>query len=161
MVRQTPKAAPFAGCFQQKEPFQLIPPEGGMSRSDRGDTLKGWRAAQLRRCLRQKQPKRSRGSGLPFARAQRRPKQKQGTATRGVRYKQCGGQPYSRPPQRDPIFRDAKVLLFWCDQQQKEYGSIPLCRHIGWVFYPSVQVVSGTRTPLISSPGMVPRGCYK
>ena len=22
--------------------------------------------------------------------------------------------------QRDPIFRDAKVLLFWCDQQQKE-----------------------------------------
>ena len=25
-----------------------------------------------------------------------------------------------RPPQRDPIFRDAKVLLFWCDQQQKE-----------------------------------------
>ena len=38
---------------------------------------------------------------------------------------------------------------------------IPLCRHIGWVFYPSVQVVSGTRSPLISSPGMVPRGCYK
>ena len=37
--------------------------------------------AQLRRCLRQKQPKRSRGSGLSFARAQRRPKQKQGTAT--------------------------------------------------------------------------------
>ena len=75
--------------------------------------------------------------------------------------KQCGGRPYGRPPQRDPIFRDAKVLLFWCDQQQKEYGSIPLCRHIGWVFYPSVQVVSGTRSPLISSPGMVPRGCYK
>ena len=34
--------------------------------------------------------------------------------------KQCGGQPFSRHPQRDPIFRDAKVLLFWCDQQQKE-----------------------------------------
>ena len=34
--------------------------------------------------------------------------------------KQCGGQPFGRPPQRDPIFRDAKVLLFWCDQQQKE-----------------------------------------
>ena len=75
--------------------------------------------------------------------------------------KQCGGRPYGRPPQRDPIFRDAKVLLFWCDQQQKEYGSIPLCRHIGWVFYPSAQVVSGTCSPLISSPGMVPRGCYK
>ena len=75
--------------------------------------------------------------------------------------KQCGGRPYGRPPQRDPIFRDAKVLLFWCDQQQKEYGSIPLCRHIGWVFYPSAQVVSGTCPPLISSPGMVPRGCYK
>ena len=65
---------------------------------------------------------------------------------------QCGGRLCSRPPQRDPIFRDAKVLLFWCDQQQKEYGSIPLCRHIGWVFYPSVQVVSGTCAPLISSP---------
>ncbi|WP_206393111.1 hypothetical protein, partial [Faecalibacterium sp. An121] len=35
--------------------------------------------------------------------------------------KQCGGRLCSRPPQRDPIFRDAKVLLFWCDQQQKEY----------------------------------------
>ena len=76
---------------------------------------------------------------------------------------QCEGRPSGRPPQRDPIFRDAKVLLFWCDQQQKEslFSSIPLCRHIGWVFYPSAQVVSGTRTPLISSPGMVPRGCYK
>ena len=28
--------------------------------------------------------------------------------------------PKNQPPQRDPIFRDAKVLLFWCDQQQKE-----------------------------------------
>ena len=80
------------------------------------------------------------------------------TAAQNTHAKQCGGRPYGRPPQRDPIFRDAKVLLFWCDQQQKEYGSIPLCRHIGWVFYPSVQVVSGTRPPLISSPGMVPRG---
>ena len=75
--------------------------------------------------------------------------------------KQCGGRLCSRPPQRDPIFRDAKVLLFWCDQQQKEYWFYSLCRHIGWVFYPSVQVVSGTCAPLISSPGMVPRGCYK
>ena len=40
-----------------------------------------------------------------------------------------------RPPQRDPIFRDAKVLLFWCDQQQKEYWlDTPFCCHIGWVF---------------------------
>ena len=39
--------------------------------------------------------------------------------------------PAFRPtPQRDPIFRDAKVLLFWCDQQQKEYWlDTPLCRH--------------------------------
>ena len=37
--------------------------------------------AQLRRCLRQKQPKRSRGSGLLFASPQRRAQQKQGTAT--------------------------------------------------------------------------------
>ena len=138
--------------------------------------------AKLRRVLRTKQPKRSRGSGLPFASPLRRAQQKQGTATtRGKEFltcaagrngfplervvfdtpKQCGGRPYGRPPQRDPIFRDAKVLLFWCDQQQKEYGSIPLCRHIGWVFYPSAQVVSGTCPPLISSPGMVPRGCYK
>src|SRR5699024_5986724 len=30
------------------------------------------------------------------------------------------GAGFRQPPQRDPIFRDAKVLLFWCDQQQKE-----------------------------------------
>src|SRR5699024_4665272 len=37
-------------------------------------------------------------------------------------------------PQRDPIFRDAKVLLFWCDQQQKEHWlGIPFCCHIGRV----------------------------
>src|SRR5699024_10981321 len=42
----------------------------------------------------------------------------------------AGASLYSRPPQRDPIFRDAKVLLFWCDQQQKEYWlDTPLCRH--------------------------------
>ena len=40
------------------------------------------------------------------------------------------GAGFRQPPQRDPIFRDAKVLLFWCDQQQKEYWlGIPLCRH--------------------------------
>ncbi|WP_204245671.1 hypothetical protein, partial [Faecalibacterium sp. An58] len=50
----------------------------------------------------------------------------QGAAKAGGTQKQCGGRLCSRPPQRDPIFRDAKVLLFWCDQQQKEYGSIPL-----------------------------------
>ena len=43
--------------------------------------------------------------------------------------------PKNQPPQRDPIFRDAKVLLFWCDQQQKEHWlDIPFCCHIGWVF---------------------------
>ena len=30
------------------------------------------------------------------------------------------GAGFHQPPQRDPIFREAKVLLFWCDQQQKE-----------------------------------------
>ena len=35
----------------------------------------------------------------------------------------AGASLYSRPPQRDPIFRDAKVLLFWCDQQQKTGAS--------------------------------------
>ena len=39
-------------------------------------------AAQLRRVQWTKQPKQSRGRGLSFARALRRPKQKQGTATR-------------------------------------------------------------------------------
>ena len=40
------------------------------------------------------------------------------------------GAGFRQPPQRDPIFRDAKVLLFWCDQQQKEYWlDTPLCRH--------------------------------
>src|SRR5699024_10988888 len=37
--------------------------------------------AKLRRVLRTKQPKRSRGSGLPFASPLRRAQQKQGTAT--------------------------------------------------------------------------------
>ena len=40
--------------------------------------------AQLRRCLRQKQPKRSRGSGLLFASGPRPAQQKQGTATKDV-----------------------------------------------------------------------------
>src|SRR5699024_1506982 len=39
-------------------------------------------AAQPSRVQRTKQARRSRGSGLSFARARRRPKQKQGTATR-------------------------------------------------------------------------------
>src|SRR5699024_12221439 len=38
--------------------------------------------AKLRRVQRTKQPKRSRGSGLPFASPLRRAQQKQGTATR-------------------------------------------------------------------------------
>ena len=66
-------------------------PRRGMPRSGRGDTdkrvvgcVKGWWAAQLRRCLRQKQPKRSRGSGLLFASGPRLAPQKQGTATRMV-----------------------------------------------------------------------------
>src|SRR5699024_3764895 len=45
-----------------------------------------------------------------------------------------GPVPKNQPPQRDPIFRDAKVLLFWCDQQQKEHWlGIPFCCHIGRV----------------------------
>ena len=82
--------------YSKRSRFPLVPPEGGMSRSDRGDTLKGWRA--------------------------------------GLDINNAGASLYSRPPQRDPIFRDAKVLLFWCDQQQKEHWlDIPFCRHIGWV----------------------------
>ena len=146
--------------YSKRSCFSLEAPTGGAPAGRRG-YIYGRRAAQLRRCLRQKQPKRSRGSGLSFARARRRPKQKQGTATRGVRYKQCGGQPYSRPPQRDPIFRDAKVLLFWCDQQQKEYWlDTPFCCHIGWVFTRARKRSHGSQAPYISR-GMVPRGCYK
>ena len=49
--------------------------------------------AKLRRVLRTKQPKRSRGSGLPFASPLRRAQQKQGTATtRGKEFlsRDCG-----------------------------------------------------------------------
>src|SRR5699024_133284 len=46
--------------------------------------------AKLRRVLRTKQPKRSRGSGLPFASPLRRAQQKQGTATtRGKEFLSC------------------------------------------------------------------------
>ena len=55
------------------------------------------------------------------------------TARRGggfVRNNNAGAG-FRQPPQRDPIFRDAKVLLFWCDQQQKEHWlGIPFCRHM-------------------------------
>ena len=60
------------------------------------------------------------GQRSAFCEGAATPEAKAGHRNPGGRYKQCGGQPYSRPPQRDPIFRDAKVLLFWCDQQQKE-----------------------------------------
>src|SRR5699024_6423609 len=55
---------------------------------------------------------------------------------KNVKKGQNNAGPAFRPaPQRDPIFRDAKVLLFWCDQQQKEHWlDIPFCCHIGWVF---------------------------
>ena len=46
------------------------------------EAAKARQAAQPSRVLRTKQARRSRGSGLSFARARRRPKQKQGTATR-------------------------------------------------------------------------------
>ena len=70
------------------------------------------------------------------------------------------GAGFRQPPQRDPIFRDAKVLLFWCDQQQKEHWlDIPLCRHIGWVY---TRALSGLllKVPYIT-PAMVPPGRYK
>ena len=67
----------------------------------------------------------------------------------------------SQPSQRDPIFRDAKVLLFWCDQQQKEYWlDIPLCRHIGWVIYPNLRR-SLARDPLHHAQSWCYWGCYK
>ena len=70
------------------------------------------------------------------------------------------GAGFRQPPQRDPIFRDAKVLLFWCDQQQKEYWlDTPFCRHIGWVY---TRALSGLllKVPYIT-PAMVPPGRYK
>ena len=95
------KAAPFAVWLQQKKPlFKFALPlfsrypractwlslgESWRDARKGGETERGAShacgTAQLRRILRMKQPKRSRGSGLSFARAQRRPKQKQGTAT--------------------------------------------------------------------------------
>ena len=97
--------------------------------------------AQLRRVLRTKQPKRSRGSGLLFASGLRPAQQKQGTATKAgaaVRprlrgpprqhgpQKQCGGQPSGRPPQRDPIFRDAKFFCFGAINNRRNSGYLSL-----------------------------------
>ena len=39
----------------------------------------------------------------------------------GIRSKQCEGQPYSRPPQRDPIFRDAKFFCFGAINNRRNY----------------------------------------
>ena len=67
--------------FSKTDAGTLASPCGGGSTALCAVTERGGShacgTAQLRRCLRQKQPKRSRGSGLSFA----RPKQKQGTAT--------------------------------------------------------------------------------
>ncbi len=72
------------------------------------------------------------------------------------------GAGFAADPRRGTLsFVTQKFFCFGAINNRRNIGSIPLCRHIGWVFYPSVQVVSGTCTPLISSPGMVPRGCYK
>src|SRR5699024_1109264 len=55
--------------------------------------------AKLRRVLRTKQPKRSRGSGLPFASPLRRAQQKQGTATtRGKEFLSCAAGRNGFPP---------------------------------------------------------------
>ena len=109
--------------YSKRSRFPLVPPEGGMSRSDRGDTLKGWRA--------------------------------------GLDINNAGASLYSRPPQRDPIFRDAKVLLFWCDQQQKEL----LVRYFPFVVTGKGWCQTGRR--LLNPPAsyikysMVPCTCYK
>ena len=73
-----------------------------------------------------------------------------------------GPVPKNQPPQRDPIFRDAKVLLFWCDQQQKELlvrHSFLLSHRTG--VYPGLQTVSNhLQTPYIKY-SMVLCTCYK
>ena len=70
----------------------------------------------------------------------------------GFDHNNAGASLYSRPPQRDPIFRDAKVLLFWCDQQQKEHWlDIPFCCHIGWVFTRACKRSLGICRPLTSN----------
>ena len=72
------------------------------------------------------------------------------------------GAGFAADPRRGTLsFVTQKFFCFGAINNRRNIGSIPLCRHIGWVFYPSAQVVSGTCSPLISSPGMVPRGCYK
>ena len=57
------------------------------------------------------------GAATPEAKAGHRNRGPQG---RRGQQTMRGLVPKNQPPQRDPIFRDAKVLLFWCDQQQKE-----------------------------------------
>src|SRR5699024_1011241 len=70
---------------------------------------------------------------------------------RGVN-KQCGGQPYSRPPQRDPIFRDAKFFCFGAiNNRRNDWLGIPFCCHIGWVFTRACKRSLGICRPLISA----------
>ena len=67
-------------------------------RHRRGGPFEACTAAQLRRCLRQKQPKQSRGRALVFASARRGARQKSASATRptsssaGRRESPCAGQ---------------------------------------------------------------------
>ena len=85
----------------------------------------------------------------------------QGAAKAGGTQNNAGAGQMADPRRGTLSFVTQKFFCFGAINNRRNIGSIPLCRHIGWVFYPSAQVVSGTRTPLISSPGMVPRGCYK
>ena len=120
-------------AFSRRSRLPFGAPAGDAPAGRRG-YIYGRRAAQLRRCLRQKQPKRSRGSGLSFARAQRRPKQKQGTATRGVDTNNAGASLTADPRRGTLSFVTQKFFCFGAiNNRRNNWCFIPLCRHSkGW-----------------------------
>ena len=106
--------------------------------------------AQLRRCLRQKQPKRSRGSGLLFASPQRRAQQKQGTATmppqaaeRAKNWPQRSDQPKKKSARFRALWRlRAFPKIAFCPIPQTSL--LPAGRRV-WALWPSRNRARGFR----------------
>ena len=69
--------------------------------------------------------------------------------------------PKNQPPQRDPIFRDAKFFCFGAiNNRRNDWLGIPFCCHIGWVFTRVHRRSQGLQTPYIKH-SMVLCVCYK
>ena len=60
------------------------------------------------------------------------------------------GAGFRQPPQRDPIFRDAKFFCFGAiNNRRNDWLGIPFCCHIGWVFTRVHRRSQGLQTPYI------------